>query len=312
MIIVFGIVIASAAAARSTWSPCGLSMLSQITPMAEAGRQQKFARTAGWFIVGAVLGGVMLGGAIALGALAIAAAGVRPSTAIALVVVFSFFAAAIDAHLFGFAPPFVRRQVNEDWLSTYRAWVYGAGFGWQIGTGVTTYVMTAAVPLMIVVGALSRSPWAAIAIGAGFGLARGLAVLMGARLHSPAALLAFHRRFGAWGEPIRQAAIGAQLAVAVMAVWIVAPIVIAGAVSVAAVALFTWCARRAPSGLPLDAAKVPARVERQQHPLTAGVDLELVVRLEEVGDRLERAGPVRRVDRVTVDDAVLDDEVRAG
>ena len=240
MIIGFGILIALAAAARSTWSPCGLSMLSQITPMAEAGRQQKFSRTAGWFIAGAVVGGVMLGGAIALGALAVAAAGVQPRTALALVVGLSFFAAAIDARLFGFGPPFVRRQVNEEWLSTYRAWVYGAGFGWQIGNGVTTYVMTAAVPLMIAVGVLSRNPWAAIAIGAGFGLARGLAVLMGARLHSPAALLAFHRQFDAWGEPIRQAAIGAQVAVAVMAAWIVAPIVIAGAVSVAAVALLTW------------------------------------------------------------------------
>ena len=46
IIIGFGIVIALAAAARSTWSPCGLSMLSQITPMAEAGRGHKFARTA--------------------------------------------------------------------------------------------------------------------------------------------------------------------------------------------------------------------------------------------------------------------------
>jgi hypothetical protein len=245
MIVVFGIVIAAAAAARSTWSPCGLSMLSQITPMAEAGRQQKFARTAGWFIAGAVLGGVMLGGTIALGALAITAVGVEHNTALALVVAFSFFAAAVDSGVLGFGPPFLPRQVNEEWLSTYRAWVYGAGFGWQIGAGVTTYVMTAAVPLMIVVGALSGNPWAAIAIGAGFGLARGLAVLMGARLHTPAALLAFHRRFDALGEPIREAAIGAQLGVAVVAAWIVAPIAIAGAVSVAAVALLTWALSRA-------------------------------------------------------------------
>jgi hypothetical protein len=237
MIIGFGILIATAAAARSTWSPCGLSMLSQITPMAEAGRQQKFARTAGWFIAGSVLGGVMLGGAIAVGALAIAATGVHPRTAMALVAAFSFFAAAVDARVFGFGPPFVPRQVNEAWLSKYRAWVYGGGFGWQIGAGVTTYVMTAAVPLMIVVGALSRNPWAAIALGGGFGLARGVAVLLGARLHSPAALLAFHRRFDAWGEPVRQAVIGAQLAVGVVAAWIVAPVVVGGAAGVATVAL---------------------------------------------------------------------------
>ena len=100
--------------------------------------------------------------------------------------------------------------------------------------------MTAAVPLMIVVGALSANPWAAVAIGTGFGLARGLAVLMGARLRSPAALLAFHRRFDAWGEPVRRAVIGTQLAVAVIAAWIVTPIVVAVGVSLAAVALLAW------------------------------------------------------------------------
>jgi hypothetical protein len=243
MIITFGIVIALAAAARSTWSPCGLSMLSQITPMAEAGRQQKFGRTAGWFIGGAVLGGAMLGALIAAGA--VAASGLSRTTAIALVSMLSFVAAAIDARRFGFGPPFLTRQVNEEWLSKYRAWIYGGGFGWQIGAGVTTYVMTAAVPLMIVVGALTGNAWAAIAIGTGFGLTRGLAVLMGARLHSPSALIAFHRRFEARGEPVRQVVIVVQLAVAVTAAGLVAPAAVAPVgvavvSSVAAAGLCVW------------------------------------------------------------------------
>ena len=66
-------------------------------------------------------------------------------------------AAAVDAGVLGFRPPFLRRQVNEDWLSNYRSWVYGGGFGWQIGFGVATYVMTAAVPLLIIVGVLGAS-----------------------------------------------------------------------------------------------------------------------------------------------------------
>ena len=66
MIVTLGVVIALAAAVRSTWSPCGLSMLSQITPVAEAGRHQRFGRTAAWFVAGAVLGGLTLGGAAAL------------------------------------------------------------------------------------------------------------------------------------------------------------------------------------------------------------------------------------------------------
>ena len=63
------LVIALAAALRSTWSPCGLSMLSTITPMAERARGHRCAVTAGWFVVGAVLGGATLG----LGAAALAA-----------------------------------------------------------------------------------------------------------------------------------------------------------------------------------------------------------------------------------------------
>ena len=240
MIVVLGFVIALAAAARSTWSPCGLSMLSQITPMAEAGRGQKFARTAGWFIAGSVLGGVTLGGATAVAAIALGAAGLGHDTALVLVAGCAFTAAAVDANLFGFGPPFLPRQVNEAWLSKYRAWVYGGGFGWQIGAGLTTYVMTAAVPLMIVAGALSTNAWAAVAIGAAFGLARGLAVLLGARLHTPDALLAFHRRFDAWGEPVRRTVIGVQLAAGVAAAWFVAPIVVAGGVTIAAVAVLAW------------------------------------------------------------------------
>ncbi len=45
-----GAVIAIAAAARSTWSPCGLSMLSTITPLAERSRGHRFGVTASWFI----------------------------------------------------------------------------------------------------------------------------------------------------------------------------------------------------------------------------------------------------------------------
>ena len=80
--------------------------------------------------------------------------GPSATTALALVALGAFAGATVDTKLLGFGPPFLCRQVNQDWLLNYRSWVYGGGFGWQIGAGVTTYVMTAAVPLMIVVGAL--------------------------------------------------------------------------------------------------------------------------------------------------------------
>ena len=75
--------------------------------------------------------------------------------------------------MLGFAPPFFKRQVNEYWLTRYRAWVYGSGFGWQIGAGITTYIMTAAVFVTVAFGALTAGPWAALVLGVGFGLARG-------------------------------------------------------------------------------------------------------------------------------------------
>ena len=71
-----------------------------------------------------------------------------------------------DTRLGGFRLPFHSRQVNERWLDQFRPWVYGAGFGWQIGAGLVTYIKTAALYLMIVLAALTASPATALAIGA--------------------------------------------------------------------------------------------------------------------------------------------------
>ncbi len=217
---VLGTVVALAAAARSTWSPCGLSMLSQLTPLGEAGRGQKYARTAAWFVAGTIGGGLTLGGLTALGAAFVAATGCSTDTAVALAAVGALAAAAIDARVLGFGPPWLCRQVNEAWLSQFRPWVYGGGFGWQIGAGVTTYVMTAAVPLLIGVGALSGSPAIAFALGGLFGSLRGLAVFLGARIRTPDALYAAHRRFDAWTRPVRDAVIAVLLGVAVVGAWV--------------------------------------------------------------------------------------------
>jgi len=41
-LVVLGLAVAISAAARSTWSPCGLSMLSSLTPLAERGRGHRY------------------------------------------------------------------------------------------------------------------------------------------------------------------------------------------------------------------------------------------------------------------------------
>src|SRR6516165_8616488 len=60
LLILLAALTAAIAAARSTWSPCGLSMLSSITPLAEQGRGHRYRATACWFVAGGLLGGVSL------------------------------------------------------------------------------------------------------------------------------------------------------------------------------------------------------------------------------------------------------------
>ncbi len=249
-VFVLGLVVALAAAVRSTWSPCGQSMLSQLTPVGEASRGYRYRTTAIWFVLGAVVGGVTIGAVMAGLAAAVSAIGATSTALLGIAAGLAVLGATIDSGVLGFMPPFFKRQVNEYWLSKYRAWVYGSGFGWQIGAGVTTYIMTTAVFVTIAFGALTAGPVAAMVLGIVFGLARGLAVLLTARSRSTADLFALHRRFDALGEPVRRAVIGVQLVVAVAAVgaaWgVVAALATAGVLTLAVVATL-GVRRREPS-----------------------------------------------------------------
>ena len=62
---VLGVIVALAAAVRSSWSPCGRSMLSSITPIGERGRGNRYGATATGFVIGGLVGGACLGGLIA-------------------------------------------------------------------------------------------------------------------------------------------------------------------------------------------------------------------------------------------------------
>jgi hypothetical protein len=168
-------------------------------------------------VIGAVVGGLTLGAGAAVLAAVAHLAGLSAAAALGLAAVAAFITAGSDLNVVGRQLPSHPRQVNEQWLDRYRAWVYGAGFGWQIGVGVSTYIMTAAVYLVVVLAALTANPLVALALGALFGLVRGLAILLASGITSPARLRSFHRRFAAWAEPVRKAVIGVQLVVAVVA-----------------------------------------------------------------------------------------------
>ena len=104
-------------------------MLTSISPLGERTRGNRWWLTVWWLSLGAVLGGAAIGAA--LGALGQALAGSLGDVArLVLLAGACALAAAWDMssrRLPG------RRQVNEDWLVAYRSWVYGTGFGLQLG-----------------------------------------------------------------------------------------------------------------------------------------------------------------------------------
>lgn len=230
--------VAVAAAMRSTWSPCGLSMLSTITPIGERGRNNRYPATAAWFIVGAVLGGATLGAGAALLAAGVDALDLSGEALAGMGAALGAVAIASDLQLGGFRLPSHTRQVNEGWLGQYRRWVYGSGFGWQIGVGLATYVTTAAVYLMIALAALTASPLAAFAVVTGFGLVRGLAVLLGRNLSTPQRMMALHRRLDELLPTAQRAVVlvqAAVVAVAAAAAWGPVPALVIGLLAAVAV-----------------------------------------------------------------------------
>ena len=112
-----------------------------------------------------------------------------------LVAIVALAAVAADLSLGGLRLLTVRRQVNEDWLTAYRGWVYGLGFGFQLGLGVVTIVTTAAVYAAVADAVLTGSVLGGVLIGLTFGLVRGLMVFLGVRVHRPEQLTRMHRAF---------------------------------------------------------------------------------------------------------------------
>lgn len=224
---------ATVAALRSTWSPCGLSMLSSITPIGERGRRQQFRSTAAWFVTGAAIGGACLGGGCLVLAGVVAMVAPSPAADAVVVAAASGICAASELGLGGFSLPIHRRQVNEQWLDRYRGWVYGAGFGLQIGSGVTTYIATASVYLTIVLASLTTLPVGPLLVGTVFGSVRGLTVVLGRRVRSPEALHRIHRRLARLDVPAARLVVGCEIVSALsVLVWAASPWAVIAAMGV--------------------------------------------------------------------------------
>jgi hypothetical protein len=189
-------------------------MLASITPLGERGRHMHWGLTVSAFLLGAGVAGAALGAALgAVGSLLPTLDVRERDAALALA---ALVALAIDAGPLRVPGP--DRQVNERWLDEYRGWVYGLGFGAQLGLGVTTIVSSAATYLALLAALLSGGAGRGALIAGAFGVVRGLTPLAAARVRGPEQLMAMHRRFRRWRAPASLAVrgmLGAILAVGV-------------------------------------------------------------------------------------------------
>src|SRR5581483_6305427 len=151
-------------------------MLASINPLGERARHNRWAVTATAYGVASAAGGAGAGALLGAIGWAVTRAWPPPTVArLAFVGVAVAAACAWDLLWGRSLPPL--RQVDEDWLATYRGWVYGAGFGFQLGAGLTTIVTTALIPAVFLAALVGGSvPWGSL-VGAAFGLARAVPLL---------------------------------------------------------------------------------------------------------------------------------------
>lgn len=195
-------------------------MLSSIHPLGERNKGNRFPVTAAAFAVGAVGGGLATGavaGLASFGATALLSA--DAAVVIAAVVVL----AALVADIRGLTPPSLERQVDEAWLDHYRGWVYGTGFGVQLGLGVATYVTTWLTYATIVVAALTGTLSGALVVMGVFGLARGASLVLVRHVTSPANLRTVFARLERRAVPATQVT---GLAALLVAMAVLVPVVV--------------------------------------------------------------------------------------
>jgi hypothetical protein len=194
-------------------------MLASITPLGERGRRSNWGMTCSGHMLGSLLGGASVGTLAGLvGWLAVD--GVPARVRVAAMAAALAIGLAYELARGGVPGP--RRQVDKRWLNRYRGWVYGLGYGAQLGAGVTTVVVSSATYGVPLAAFLSARPATGGAIGAIAGSLRGATVFATARVATPERLVAFHARMRITERPVRAAALLAQLSLAGLAMLAVA------------------------------------------------------------------------------------------
>jgi sulfite exporter TauE/SafE len=187
-------------------------MLASITPLGQRGRGASWRRTVTAYVVASIAAGALLGALFgAVGDLAWS--GTAPAWALLAAAVLALVAAGFDATGRTTGP---HRQVDETWLTRYRDWVVGLGYGFQLGLGGVTIVTSATVYVTWLLEVLTAGAVAGAAVGAVFGLARALPLLTTGRIVDPATLRAAHRRWQSAASPVRRAAAAVAAATGVV------------------------------------------------------------------------------------------------
>jgi MFS family permease len=205
--VLVGCLVAIHGALRAAWSPCGQSMLASLTPVAERARGSSWRVTVTAFALGAVAagaaGGAMLGG---IGSMLPGDRWRMPMVIAALMA-----ALVIDATPLRRRLPLTRRQVNEDWMHRYRGWVYGAGFGAQLGLGFITLVACAAIYATFAIELASGSVVTGAIIGAVFGATKAATLIPTRSARDHESLMELHQRMLRMEPTARRAVIVAEL-----------------------------------------------------------------------------------------------------
>jgi hypothetical protein len=200
--------LAAVGAMRATWSPCGQSMLSSLTPVGERSRGFSWRVTATAYAIGATAGGAFTGLALgAAGSLLPGGPGWRGPALLGTLLV----ALAVDGTPLRRRLLRARGQVNEDWMARYRGWVYGFGFGARLGVGFTTLVACAAVYAAFVSELLSGSAALGALIGVTFGAVKALALLPAGTGRDQPSLHALHRALARWDSPAARVVVAGEL-----------------------------------------------------------------------------------------------------
>ena len=178
-------------------------MLSSISPLGERARSSRWWVTTAAYLLGSAAGGLALGAlASLLGALVPDGVLSSPWT-LGTVAVLLLVGLGFDSQRGRLALPSWQRQVDEQWLTRYRGWVYGVGFGAQLGFGLVTIITSATTYAVVLLAALGGDLRVGLAIGVTFGVVRALPSLLMAGVSDRAALHTVFGRVERWAISAR-------------------------------------------------------------------------------------------------------------